>query len=117
MNGTAGSRNTLSTVFLVAAIICAIGAIAMIATGNIVRAGFFFMGFFAAFALYSRGNDTLKGFSFTIWIFFAVSISMYYPQLFIQWGSYKLTRLIEPLMMIIMFGYKQEQIQGTHRRL
>jgi BASS family bile acid:Na+ symporter len=29
---------------------------------------------------------------------------MFYPFLFLQWGSYKLTRLIEPLMMIIMFG-------------
>ncbi len=104
MNSTAGSRNNLSTVFLVVTIACFIGSIAMIATGNIANAGFLLMGMFAALALYSRGNDTLKGFSFTIWIFFAVVISMYYPQYFIQWGEYKLTKLIEPLMMIIMFG-------------
>lgn len=104
MNGKTGSGSIVSTVFLVATILCVIGAIVMIATGNIARAGFLFMGTFAALALYSRGNDTLKGFTFTIWIFFAVSISMYYPQFFIQWGSYKLTKLIEPLMMIIMFG-------------
>jgi BASS family bile acid:Na+ symporter len=72
--------------------------------GRIAQAGYFFMGMFAAFAIYSRGNNALKGFAFTIWIFFAVSVSMYYPQFFQQWGSYKLTGLIEPLMMIIMFG-------------
>lgn len=105
MNGSSGSqKNTLSTVFLAVSVACLLAVIALIFMGRIAQAGYFFMGMFAAFAVYARGNDTLKGFSFTIWIFFAVSVSMYYPQFFRQWGSYKLTGLIEPLMMIIMFG-------------
>lgn len=105
MNGSSGSsKHSLYTVFLVVSIACLLGVIALISMGRTAQAGYFFMGMFAAFAIYSRGSVTLRGFAFTIWIFFAVSVSMYFPQLFQQWGSYKLTRLIEPLMMIIMFG-------------
>ena len=105
MNGSPGlSRQSLYTVFLAVSIVCLIGVIALISSGRIAQAGYFFMGMFAAFAIYVRVSDTLKGFAFTIWIFFAVSVSMYFPQFFQQWGSFKLTGLIEPLMMIIMFG-------------
>ena len=103
-----GSSNTMSkkiyTVFLVAIVACLVGIIVMIAMGRLAEAGPLFVGLFAFFAMYSRGHESLKGFAFTIWIFAAVSVSMFYPFLFQQWGSYKLTRLIEPLMMIIMFG-------------
>jgi bile acid:Na+ symporter, BASS family len=103
-----GSSNTMSKkiykVFIIASIACLIGIIVMIALGRLAEAGPLFVGLFAFLALYSRGNDALKGFAFTIWIFAAVSVSMFYPFLFQQWGSYKFTRLIEPLMMIIMFG-------------
>jgi len=37
-------------------------------------------------------------------IFAAVSASMYYPQFFIAVGDFKFSRLIIPLMQIIMFG-------------
>jgi bile acid:Na+ symporter, BASS family len=105
MNGSSASTGkALYTIFLVIAVACLLAVVALISMRRIADAGFFFMGMFAALAIYSRGNPTLKGFAFTIWIFFAVSISMYYPHFFVQWGSYKLTRLIEPLMMIIMFG-------------
>lgn len=105
MSNTDGPKNnTLSRVFLFIVIASLVGAIAMIVSGRIAGAGYFLMALFASFAIYVRGNDALKGFSFTIWIFFAVVVSMYYPQYFIQWGDYKMTKLIEPLMMIIMFG-------------
>jgi BASS family bile acid:Na+ symporter len=60
--------------------------------------------FFLTFALGMRGNDRLKGFSFTLLIFAAVSISMFYPQTFVQWGDFQLKKLIVPLLQIIMFG-------------
>lgn len=97
------SRN-INSLFLGVTVACFLGIIAMIAMGRMAESGPLFVGLFAFFAIYSRGIETLKGFSFTIWIFAAVSVSMFYPFLFQQWGSYKLTRLIEPLMMIIMFG-------------
>jgi BASS family bile acid:Na+ symporter len=46
----------------------------------------------------------LKGFSFTIMIFAAVSLAMYYPQYFVQVGDFKLSKLIVPLLQLIMFG-------------
>ncbi len=60
----------------------------------------FFLGLAAAFGT----NENLKGFSFTILIFAAVSASLFYPQFFLKIGSFKLNRLIVPLLIIIMFG-------------
>lgn len=62
------------------------------------------MTFFLLLALGFRGYEILKGYSFTIMIFAAVSAAMYYPQYFIQIGDFKLSKLIVPLMQIIMFG-------------
>jgi len=51
-----------------------------------------------------RGNKLLKGLSFTVIIFATVSIAMYHPEYFQQWGGYKLSGLIIPLIQVIMFG-------------
>lgn len=60
--------------------------------------------FFAALALFFRSFELLKGYAFTIMIFAAVTAAMYYPQYFIQIGEFKLSKLIIPLMQLIMFG-------------
>jgi BASS family bile acid:Na+ symporter len=57
-----------------------------------------------AMALAVRGFKKLKGFSYTLWIFTAVTTSMFYPQYFISAGGFQLKRLIVPLLQIIMFG-------------
>jgi len=57
---------------------------------------------FLAFGV--RGNPISKGFSYTIMIFAAVSISMFYPELFITWGEFELKTTIVPLLQVIMFG-------------
>lgn len=67
-------------------------------------AGWLLVLFFASLAIFFRGYELLKGYAFTIMIFAAVSASMYYPQYFIQVGDFKLSKLIIPLMQIIMFG-------------
>lgn len=67
-------------------------------------AGWLLVLFFASLAMFFRGHEVLKGYAFTIMIFAAVSASMYYPQYFIQVGDFKLSKLIIPLMQIIMFG-------------
>ena len=67
-------------------------------------AGWLLVGFFVSLAILFRGYEILKGYSFTIMIFAAVSASMYYPQFFIVIGNFKLSRMIIPLMQIIMFG-------------
>ena len=61
----------------------------------------------AAFLLLSiavKYTNNYKGFSFTLVIFSAVSLSLSQPQLFTVWGDYKLTGLIVPLIQLIMFG-------------
>ncbi len=59
---------------------------------------------FITLAIAFTGYKALSGFSFTVWIFAAVSASMFYPNLFLQYGDFKLTVLIVPLLQIIMFG-------------
>jgi len=51
-----------------------------------------------------RGFEKLKGFSYTLWIFTAVTASMFYPQFFISAGNFQLKKLIVPLLQLIMFG-------------
>jgi BASS family bile acid:Na+ symporter len=60
--------------------------------------------FFCSAAIAIRGNRLLKGLSFTLIIFSAVSIALYNPEYFIEWGGYKLSGLIIPLIQLIMFG-------------
>ncbi|HTE32238.1 MAG TPA: bile acid:sodium symporter family protein [Chryseolinea sp.] len=73
-------------------------------TGQHVYAGCLLMLFFVFVALGFRQFELLKGYSFTIMIFAAVSLSMYYPQYFVNVGDFKLSKLIVPLMQILMFG-------------
>jgi BASS family bile acid:Na+ symporter len=60
--------------------------------------------FFVSLAIAFRSNKLLKGLSFTIIIFAAVSMALYYPQYFLVWGDFKLSGLIIPLIQLIMFG-------------
>jgi quinoprotein glucose dehydrogenase len=70
--------------------------------------GWILFTFFAALALVFRRYPLLKGFSFTVAIFAAVSLALYYPTYFTQVGGFKLSRLILPLLQIIMFGMGTE---------
>jgi len=67
-------------------------------------AGWMLLFFFISLALGFRGNEKLKGLSFTVIIFATVSLAMYNPGYFQQWGNYKLSNLITPLIQLIMFG-------------
>lgn len=49
------------------------------------------------------GNPKIRQVSFTIWVFAAVALGMYYPQYFRQIGNFKFTSLIVPLIQLIMF--------------
>jgi BASS family bile acid:Na+ symporter len=55
-------------------------------------------------ALAVRGFEKLKGFSYTLWIFTAVTASMFYPLYFLSIGNFQLKKLIVPLLQLIMFG-------------
>jgi BASS family bile acid:Na+ symporter len=70
--------------------------------------GWLLMLFFVSLAIAFRGRPLLKGFSYTLIIFAAVSLALYYPQYFISIGDFKLSALIVPLLQIIMFGMGTE---------
>ena len=60
--------------------------------------------FFALASYGVRGNQKLRGISYSLMIFAAVSLAMCYPQLFVSWGEFQSASLIVPLLQIIMFG-------------
>ncbi|HXB44385.1 MAG TPA: bile acid:sodium symporter family protein, partial [Puia sp.] len=70
--------------------------------------GWLLMAFFVSLAIAFRGSNLLSGFSYTVMIFAAVSLAMYYPKHFVSVGDFKLSRLILPLLQIIMFGMGTE---------
>ncbi len=90
--------------FFVLAIVCLLATVVGSVTGNLSQMGFLAIGIFVALAIAFRANATLKGYSFTIWIFAGITASMFYPQYFVQISGFKTSRLINPLMQIIMFG-------------
>jgi BASS family bile acid:Na+ symporter len=72
---------------------------------------------FLALAIAFRGNNFLKGFSYTLMIFAAVSLSMYYPQYFKSVGDFNLSRIIVPLLQLIMFGMGTELSMQDFKRI
>jgi BASS family bile acid:Na+ symporter len=71
---------------------------------GIAHAGPFVIAFFVVLAIAFRGSKVLRGFSYTLIIFSAVTTSLYYPQYFISVNGFKLAGLITPLLQLIMFG-------------
>ena len=59
---------------------------------------------FISLAIAVRGFPSVKGFSYSLWIFTAVTVSMYYPEFFRSAGNFEFKLLIVPLLQIIMFG-------------
>lgn len=70
---------------------------------NNIAGPFLILGF-VGLAVAVRGFSLFKGFSYSLWIFTAVALSMYYPTYFISIGDFQLKKLIVPLLQIIMFG-------------
>jgi BASS family bile acid:Na+ symporter len=55
-----------------------------------------------------RRHHFLRGFSYTMTILSVVSLALYYPQYFVSVGGFKLSKLIVPLLQLIMFGMGTE---------
>lgn len=60
--------------------------------------------FFALLSIGMRGYKNVKGFSFAALIFACITLAMFYPSMFLKWGTFELKTLIVPLLQIIMFG-------------
>src|SRR5918993_997630 len=59
---------------------------------------------FASLAMHLRRKEATQGYSFTLWVFAFVSASLFYPWLFRSWNGFPLSRIIVPLIQVIMFG-------------
>jgi bile acid:Na+ symporter, BASS family len=83
---------------------CFLGGFGMVLSGNTPAAGPLFVSFFIALAMAARGWQHLKGLSYTLCIFAAVTAAMFRPEHFISIGGFELKTLIMPLLQVIMFG-------------
>jgi bile acid:Na+ symporter, BASS family len=63
----------------------------------------FVIGALVCLAIGGLGTPKIRQMSFTIWVFAAVCVGMYYPQYFQRIGDFKFTSLIVPLIQLIMF--------------
>lgn len=97
-------KNNVYKVVLGTAGLFLIISLYLIFSGNLAQCGPFLTLFFLALAIAVRGFQSLKGFSYTIWIFTAVTASMFYPEYFTSAGNFQFKTLIVPLLQIIMFG-------------
>lgn len=68
------------------------------------HAGPFLILFFLLLGIGFQGFEKLKGFSFPVFIFGVVALSMFFPQYFQEFRGYSLSNLITPLIQVIMFG-------------
>ncbi len=64
----------------------------------------FFIILFVAMAMGFRFSPVLKGYSYTLLIFAAVTTALHYPQYFVELNGFKFAVLITPLIQLIMFG-------------
>lgn len=83
----------------------AIGEILLLATGNgkLPVSGLVLFATFYALAFSAGKSEKFKGLTFTLQIFAFVSFTMYFPEIFTNWG-FDTNKLIVPSIQVIMFG-------------
>src|SRR5687768_10735512 len=100
----ASSKKTFYNAFYLVAALFLLGYIILTIKQVYNWGGWLLMLFFISLAVAFRGHKLLKGLSFTVIIFAAVTMALYHPEYFLDWGGFKLSNLIIPLIQIIMFG-------------
>ncbi|MDX2249499.1 MAG: bile acid:sodium symporter family protein [Bacteroidia bacterium] len=94
----------LSTTFFLAAALCLLIALVAGFMAGLPASGPFIILMFLCLAIGMNREERLKGYSFTMVIFTAVSAAMFYPAPFISAGDFQFKTLIVPILMVIMFG-------------
>lgn len=92
------------TIFLGLSALCGGLLILQFLLGNVSQSGPVLSVFFLFLALAFRESEALRGYAYTVLIFSAVALAMYYPMYFQSLGPWKLTTWITPLIQVIMFG-------------
>lgn len=85
-------------------IICLMTVLVLFFAGKGTQAGPWFIAFFVLLAIGFRGFPALRGYSYTVTIFAAVTTALYYPRYFTEVNGFKFSMLITPLIQLIMFG-------------
>ncbi|MDP4149024.1 MAG: bile acid:sodium symporter family protein [Bacteroidota bacterium] len=102
------SKSRLFSFFYVLAILFLLSFILVTVGPRWMLGGWLLMLCFFSLAIAFRGHSLLKGFSYTVIILAMVSLALYYPAYFVRVGDFKLSRLIVPLLQVIMFGMGTE---------
>jgi BASS family bile acid:Na+ symporter len=87
-----------------ASVVLVVVAIALFFSDRPQLAGQVLVAFFALAAYGVRGNEKLRGISFSLLIFACVTFAMCWPAPLVSLGDFQLSALIVPLLQIIMFG-------------
>jgi BASS family bile acid:Na+ symporter len=87
-----------------ASLVLLVAAVALFFADRPQLAGPVLVVLFALAAYGVRGNEKLRGISFSLLIFAAVSFAMCWPAPLVSWGEFQLSALIVPLLQVIMFG-------------
>jgi BASS family bile acid:Na+ symporter len=87
-----------------ASLVLLVAALALFLADRPQLAGPVLVALFALAAYGVRGNEKLRGISFSLLIFAAVSFAMCWPAPLVSWGEFQLSALIVPLLQVIMFG-------------
>lgn len=100
----ASSKRSVYNAFYIVAAVFLLAYIIITAQELHRIAGWLLMLFFVSLAIAFRGGKILRGLSFTVIIFAAVSIALYYPEYLLEVNGFTLSALITPLIQLIMFG-------------
>ena len=76
-----------STIFYGLAVFCVLLSMIFWITGKTNLSGWSLTLFFVCLAIAFRARTLLKGLSFTVIIFAAVTLAMFHPEYFLQWGN------------------------------
>jgi bile acid:Na+ symporter, BASS family len=96
--------NNFYKILLISALVLAILACGIYFYNSSISAtGPFVISSLVCLAIGGRSKPAINQHSFTLWVIIAVAIGMYFPQYFRQIGEFKLTKLIVPLIQLIMF--------------
>jgi BASS family bile acid:Na+ symporter len=91
--------------FLAFAGLLAIAEILLLSSSNanLPVSGLVLFGLFYMLAFAAQKSEKFKGLSFTLQIFAFVSFTLYFPEMFTDWG-FNTNKLIVPSIQVIMFG-------------
>ena len=99
-------KNSAATkMFLALAGLLAIAEILLLSSSNanLPISGLVLFGLFYMLAFAAQKSEKFKGLSFTLQIFAFVSFTLYFPEMFTDWG-FNTNKLIVPSIQVIMFG-------------